>query len=292
MKIYAVDIGGTSIKSGWVEDGQVAQTEETETPARAGGEAVMAAVASILEAHPGFVRIGVSTAGQVDSRTGTIRFANENIPHYTGMRVKERLEKRFGVPVAVENDVNSAAIGEAHYGAGLGCKNFLCLTYGTGVGGAIFIDGRLYPGSSDSAGEFGHLITHGGGELCGCGGRGCYERYASASALVRRAMRLDASLNSGRVIFQHMEDHAVRRIVDDWIQEIVIGLVSLVHIFNPERVLLGGGIMSQPYILDSVRRYLYDRVMPSYRNVEIYQAQLHNSAGLLGAAWLAAQLPG
>lgn len=292
MKIYAVDIGGTSIKSGWVEDGQVTQAEETETPARAGGEAVMDAVASILEAHPGFARIGVSTAGQVDSSAGVIRFANENIPHYTGMRVKERLEKRFGVPVAVENDVNSAAIGEAHYGAGRGCANFLCLTYGTGVGGAIFIDGRLYTGSSNSAGEFGHLIIHEGGALCGCGGRGCYECYASVSALVHRAMQLDTSLNSGRAIFQHMEDSAVRRILDDWIQEVVTGLVSLVHIFNPERILLGGGIMSQTYILDSIRKYLYNKVMPSYRNVQICQAQLHNSAGLLGAAWLAAHLPG
>lgn len=290
MRIAALDIGGTSIKAGEIEDGTLISSKEYPTQAKSGGEAVMRRAEEILAGFHGYDRIGISTAGQVDSRKGVIRFANENIPQYTGMKVKERMEARFGVPVAVENDVNSAALGEAHYGAGQGERNFLCLTYGTGVGGAIIVDGRLYSGDSFSAGEFGHIITHAGGLPCNCGGHGCYECYASVTALVRRAAALDPLVSSGRKIFEHLDDPKIAALVEDWTQEIAYGLTSLTHSFNPGMIVLGGGIMNEISLVERLRQMLNEQLMPSYRHVRLRAAQLGNSAGMLGAAWLAENL--
>ena len=247
----------------------------------------------ILEEYQGFDRIGISTAGQVDSSKGCIRYANSNIPGYTGMEVKRMMEERFHVPTAVENDVNAAALGEANFGAGREFQDFLCLTYGTGVGGAIVIDRKIYRGSSFSAGEFGGIVIHprdrdASKDIFS----GCYERYASTTALVQNAMRLDESLCNGRKIFEHRTEAKVAGIIDAWIEEIVLGLVSLTHIFNPSCIILGGGVMKQKYILDKICNILYNNVMESYRDVNIRQAQLGNTAGLLGAVQIALDLKG
>ena len=126
MKIVALDIGGTSIKSGlWVDD-ILEDLKERDTQALKGGEHVLQRVIELISEYESFDAIGISTAGQVNSKEGVIRYANENIPGYTGMRIKERLEERFKVPVVVENDVNAAAIGEAHFGGGREFNDFLC----------------------------------------------------------------------------------------------------------------------------------------------------------------------
>ena len=153
MRIAVLDIGGTSIKSGIYEKNALSGIKETPTNAYRGGEAVMKTAREVLRLYAPFDSIGVSTAGQVDADKGVIRYANSNIPGYTGMNVKRILEREFGVPVAVENDVNTAALGEGIFGAGAGEKDFLCITYGTGVGGAVVSDGKLWRGSCFSAGE-------------------------------------------------------------------------------------------------------------------------------------------
>lgn len=287
LTVAALDIGGTSIKAGIVRDGTLVWSEEFPTDAKKGGEAVMQKSEELLSSMGEFDRIGISTAGQVDSLNGHMRFANDNIPGYTGMQVRKRMEDRFGVPVAVENDVNSAALGEAHFGAGRGQKDFLCLTYGTGIGGGIIISGKLYTGSSFSAGEVGHIITHPNGLPCTCGGRGCYECYGSVTALVREAVKLDPSLNSGRAIFREIHRPEVQLVVDRWADEIVWGLISLTHTFNPSMIILGGGIMQQESLVELLRSKLNDRLMPSYRHVQLKAAELGNTAGMLGAAALA-----
>ena len=285
MRIAVIDIGGTSIKSGIWEDDAIVEQRETPTEAKKGGLHVMDVVKEILRGYRHFAAIGISTAGQVDTRRGMILYANQNMPSYTGVRIKEILEKEFRVPVAVQNDVNSAAIGETYYGAGVDSMDFLCLTYGTGVGGAVIINGKLYSGASYSAGEFGAIITHPEDrdpqhDMFS----GCYERYASTSALVRKAMELDPKLNSGRKIFERIEEPAIQQLIDGWIDEIVIGLVSLVHIFNPSLVILGGGIMEQPYIIPRIREKLGPQIMESFSMVKVMPAKLGNTAGLLGAA--------
>lgn len=187
MRIAVVDIGGTNIKSGIWENDRILEQKEQATMAERGGAHVMRLVTDTLRQYRTFDAIGVSTAGQVDSEAGIILYANENIPGYTGMRIKEILEKEFCVPVAVQNDVNSAAIGEAYYGVGIESNDFLCLTYGTGVGGAIVMNGKIYSGSGYSAGEFGAIITHPKDRnVREDMFSGCYERYASTSALVDR----------------------------------------------------------------------------------------------------------
>ncbi|MDE7018931.1 MAG: ROK family protein [Lachnospiraceae bacterium] len=285
MRIAVVDIGGTNIKSGIWEDGEIKQTRETATNAKLGGGHVMETVVGILEEIHDFQAVGISTAGQVDTEKGMILYANDNIPGYTGTRIKETLEERFHVPVAVQNDVNSAAVGEAFYGAGKGAKDFLCLTYGTGVGGAIVIKGEVYNGAGYSAGEFGGIITHPEDRKPEADiFSGCYERYASTTALVKRVSESFPELVSGREIFAGIGVPEVKSLIDQWILEIVYGLVTLVHIFNPSLIVLGGGVMEQEYVVGRVKELLREHIMPSFRNVEIVSAKLGNTAGMLGAA--------
>lgn len=243
----------------------------------------------ILREYAPFDAVGISTAGQVDTEKGAIYYANENIPEYTGMEVRRIMEECFGVPVWVENDVNAAAVGEAHFGAGREVSDFLCLTYGTGVGGAIVIDGKVYGGCSFSAGSFGGILTHPEDAVSGEDFSGCYEKYASVTALIRNARRLDESLTDGRAVFAAFDRPQVRQLVDQWINEVVYGLVTLVHVFNPQRIVLGGGIMDQPYISMEVRQRLLSLVSPGFRKTEVIRAQLGNQAGFLGAAYEASR---
>lgn len=198
------------------------------------------------------------------------------------------MEDFFHVPVAVENDVNAAAIGEACYGAGKEEKDFVCLTYGTGVGGAVFINGSLYHGSSFSAGELGALIVHPEDRQPEIDMySGCYEKYASTTALVAKAKEYDSSITNGKILFSRIEEPQIRAIIDQWIDEIVYGLVSITHLLNPSCIILGGGIMKQPYIPDQIEQKLMPSIMSSFRGLKIKTAQLGNQAGMLGAARLA-----
>lgn len=186
MKILVFDIGGTAIKYGICQDGHLMETSECPTEAYKGGPHILETICTLAEQSLPFDAIGISTAGQVNPEEGYIIYANSNIPDYTGTQFQKILQERFHVPVAVENDVNSAALGEAIFGAGKGKDSFLCLTYGTGVGGAIIENKQVYHGSSFSAGEFGAIITHAEEKLAGTDPfDGCYERYASATALVK-----------------------------------------------------------------------------------------------------------
>lgn len=290
MPTMVLDIGGTAIKSGLYQDGALSEIRETATEAMKGGPQVVNRILEIIRDYRNicpFDKIGISTAGQVDPVRGCIIYANENIPGYTGTMLKDIMEQEFQVPTAVENDVNAAAIGEAVFGAGQNQKDFVCLTYGTGVGGAIFTNGKLYSGSSYSAGEFGCIVIHPeernpAKDLFS----GCYERYASTTALVNYAKKLDASLSNGRIIFERQEEPYVKEIIDCWIMEIVYGLVTIVHMLNPSCAILGGGVMEQPYVLQQVQEKLYQNIMPSFRHVQIKKAELGNRAGMLGAAVL------
>lgn len=289
-KIAALDIGGTSIKSGLWDGTDLTDVREQDTNAKNGGAYVMERAKEILRSYHGFDAVGISTAGQVDSKKGCIRYANENIPGYTGMQIRELLQAEFGVPVAVENDVNAAATGEARFGAGKDFDDFLCITYGTGVGGAIVIEKKVYSGSMFSAGEFGGILIHPEARVKGQPFSGCYEKYASTTALVRMAQEYSEGLDNGRKVFARLDEPAVKLIVDSWIDEIVYGLVSVIHIFNPACIVLGGGVMAQPYIVDQIRKKACGEIMESFRNVELVAAKLGNRAGLLGAVHLAGEL--
>ena len=287
VKIAVLDIGGTKIKSGIFHNGIISDLKESDTNSANGGEYVINKAKEILKSYGEFDGIGISTAGQVDFSKGMIRYANKNIPGYTGMKIKDIMECEFKVPVVVENDVNAAAIGEAHFGAGVGYNDFICLTYGTGVGGAMVLNGEIYRGSSFSAGEMGALIIHPEDrkpeeDMYS----GCYEKYASTTALVQKVMKTDASLSDGRKIFAAIERKEVKAAVDEWIREITYGLISLIHIMNPACVILGGGVMEQEYILEKIKENVFSNIMESYRHVVITKTALGNKAGMYGAAAL------
>ena len=290
MKILVFDIGGTSIKYGVCTDHVLGEVKETPTQAKLGGRHILDKITALIEQETDYDAIGISTAGQVNSQKGSIIYANSNIPDYTGMELKKELEEKFRVPVAVENDVNAAALGEAVYGAGKDFPSFLCLTYGTGVGGAIIENKSVYHGSSFSAAEFGAIVTHSEDKINGSDFYdGCYERYASTTGLIKMAQEYDPDLDSGRKIFARTEDPAIQQILNRWADEIMLGLSSLTHIFNPGCIILGGGIMTQPLILDMIQARVAKFIMPSYAHVQIKLAALGNSAGLLGANYLAAE---
>lgn len=290
MKILVFDIGGTAIKYGICQNGHLEETRECPTEAFKGGPHILNTICSLAKQHLPFDAIGISTAGQVNPEEGSIIYANSNIPDYTGTQFQQILQELFHVPVSIENDVNSAALGEAIFGAGKGKDSFLCLTYGTGIGGAIIENRHVYHGSSFSAGEFGAIITHAEEKLAGTDPfDGCYERYASATALVKMVSAVDPSLTNGRQIFTNLEHPEIKEIVSKWIDEIVLGLATLIHIFNPSSIVLGGGIMVQPYILERIHTRIPQMVMSSFTHVQISNAKLGNSAGLMGAYYLASQ---
>lgn len=290
MRIVTLDIGGTSIKSGLYENGILHRVMETETEAWKGGEAVLKKALSMISLYQDFNAIGISTAGQVNPVHGIITYANDNIPAYTGMPVKKIVETNFSVPVTVENDVNAAAIGEAYLGAGKGMKDFLMLTYGTGIGGAIYMNNNIYHGTAFSAAEFGRIIVHPEELKEGMAYSGYYETYASASALVRSMKKINSYYSDGRRIFENLHCEEVKSIVDQWIQEVVYGLVSLIYIFNPASVILGGGVMEQTYVEKRIAEQCMRYMEPAFKNVHITAAALGNQAGMYGAAILAEQL--
>lgn len=290
MQILALDLGGTAIKCALSdENGRLSEQREVPSEGKLGGARLLQNAFALADSYTGFARIGISTTGQVDVTQGSIVFANENVPDYTGMQVGRLFSERYSVPVAVENDVNAAALGEAHFGAGRGIPDFLCLTYGTGVGGGIILSGRVFHGANGVAGEMGHIITHARGRACNCGQHGCYERYASTTALTKAACAVRADCQNGRAIFAAMQegDLQIKRVVDEWIGEIVVGLASLVHVFNPSKLVLGGGIMRERYVIEQVRGELGKSIMPGYRAVAVEGAKLGNNAGVLGAVSLA-----
>lgn len=291
MKILAFDIGGTEIKYAFCDEKfNLAEKKSIPTNAFEGGKRIIERVVEIIKSSEGVDRIGISTAGQVDSQKGEIIFATDSIPGYTGTKIKEIIEAETGIPTAVENDVNSAAIGEAIFGAAKGVDSFICLTYGTGIGGAIYLDNKLFTGISFSAGEFGHIVTHAGGRNCTCGGCGCYEAYASAGALVGDVAEKTGREMNGKEIFENFDDPEIRSVIDAWIDEIVVGLKGLIYIFNPSLIVAGGGIMNEKYITDEINKRLQKELMQSFRKVKVVKALMGNDANKLGAAYLASKL--
>lgn len=293
MRILAFDIGGTFIKYGLCnENFEFSEKSKFPTNAQKGGQAIIKNIINMIEQYDNIDRVAISTAGQVDSGNGIVVYSTGNIPYYTGMAVKSLIENRTGIKTFVENDVNSAAIGEAYFGAAKGEKNFVCLTLGTGVGGAIFLNGELFKGTNSSAGEIGHMIIHGGGKQCTCGGEGCFECYASANALIKAVNKVSPVELDAFQIFQkeNIEKPEIRSEIDKWIDEIIIGLINVIYIFNPSTIVLGGGIMNEDYIIELIDRKIYNRLMDSFKNVRIVRSKLGNDAGMIGAAYMASKL--
>ncbi|WP_178667746.1 ROK family protein [uncultured Eubacterium sp.] len=293
MRILAFDIGGTFIKYALCNDNfELTEKNKIPTNANQGGQVIIQRIIDIIESYENIDRVAISTAGQVDSEHGVVVYSTDNIPYYTGMMVKSLIENKTGIPTFVENDVNAAALGEAHFGAAKGESDFICLTLGTGVGGAVFLNNKLYKGSASAAGEIGHMVIHAGGRQCTCGGEGCFECYASANALIKAVNKISDEPLDAFQIFQkeNMQRPEIRSEIDKWIDEIIIGLMNLIYIFNPPLIVIGGGIMNEDYIIELIDRKIYSRLMKSFKNVRIERSQKGNDSALLGVAYEASKL--
>lgn len=285
-RIAALDIGGTKMKGGLFINGQLINQTEIDTLASLGAPDVMRRAGDLLDLLYPFDKIGISTAGQVDVETGGIRYANENMPGYTGTQVGEYFSRRFRVPVAVLNDVYAAGYGEGILGAAKGYSDYLCITYGTGIGGSVFLGGQPYYGAGASAGiMLGGLITHPEARKHGDVFSGTYERCAATTALVTAAKAVDPVLTNGREIFMRIADPTIRAVVERWLDEIALGLCSLIHVFNPPLIVLGGGIMEQNTLIEGISARTETQIIPGFRGAKITGALLGNTAGLYGAAY-------
>lgn len=287
------DIGGTKIKYGIVtEQGEIITKSQMDTEAINGGRAILDRIVEksrILKNQYPLAGLGISSAGQIDSKAGKVVFATESLPNYTGMPIKELLEKELGLPVAVENDVNCTALGEYWQGAAKNEEEFIGVTLGTGIGGSIVIGGKIYNGISFSAGEFGHINLYPNGLACSCGSKGCYEMYASSKALENRIKRLLGEGADLLEVFGRAKkgDAIVNEVIDGWIKDLALGLKSIVHIFNPGLIVIGGGISEQGnFLLRKIEGELHKIIMPSFREKLVIKMALQgNDANLLGAAY-------
>lgn len=293
--ILSIDIGGTAVKMGLVDHAGVIHARHEASVCF--DHYATPILTTVIREAEAFLRregarpegIGVSATGQVDDRLGAVIGTNGKIPGYEGAQIKRDMEAAFGVPVFALNDANAAALGECFAGRARGVGNVLMVTLGTGVGGGIVLGGRIFGGARGIAGELGHFTLYQDGPLCPCGKRGCYESYAATTALVRRAREAtgEAEMN-GRIVFSRAADgdRVMRAVLDAWINDIAAGISGLVHIFNPEMVLIGGGVSAQEALLIApLRERVLRSVMPRFgEGLRLEAASLGNDAGMIGAA--------
>ena len=285
MKRYVcIDIGGTAIKYGVLsEDGEIMCRNEMRTESYKGGPSILAKAVGIVERYcrRGTVDgICISTAGMVDTEKGEIFHSAPLIPRYADTRFKETMEQRFHIPCEVENDVNCAGLAEAVSGASKGCNPSLMLTIGTGIGGCIVTDGRIFHGFSNSACEVGYMHMEGSD----------FQTLGAASILSRKVAEWKkdpAGTWNGYRIFEEAEkgDALCVRAIDEMTDVLGMGIANICYVINPEIVVLGGGIMAQEEYLRgrierAVEKYLISSIASGTR---IAFAKHKNDAGMLGA---------
>ena len=313
MYRIGVDLGGTNIATGIIdENNNIIGRGTVKTRAPRPAEEIFASIkesADIAIADAGIsyddiISVGIGTPGSVNKDTGAIEFSN-NL-QFNNVPAKAMLEALFGKPVYLENDANAAALGEAVAGCGNGVKNFVAITLGTGVGSGIIIDGKIYRGSNYCGGEMGHMVINVDGIPCNCGRKGCWEKYASATALVSQAVEAmegnrgsllwetcEGDLNkvSGKSIFAAYDkgDKVAIAVVDRYLYYVSIGLANVINALQPEIVCIGGGISGQgEKILKPIREIVTAERYSVYadKQAAIVPAILGNDAGIIGAALL------
>lgn len=313
MYKLGIDLGGTNIVAGVVDrDYKIIGVGKAKTRAPRPAEEIADDMAkTVFEAieNAGISideidSMGIGSPGAIDSENGIVTYSN-NIGFYQ-VPLAKMMKERVGKDFYIGNDANAAAYGEYIAGAGKGTKNFVAVTLGTGVGGGIIINGEIYTGLGGVGGELGHTVIHMDGEVCSCGRNGCWEAYASATALIRQTKQAmkrypesemwnlcGGSLDnvSGITAFNAMRkgDYAGKMVVDNYIGYIAVGLSNMINIFQPEVICIGGGISREGDTLIVPLREIvagenYGRNMKE--KVVIKAADLGNDAGIIGAAYL------
>lgn len=312
MYSIGIDLGGTNIVSSVVNDRyEIVASAKTATNSPRSAEEIFDDIAKVtFEAidKAGLTvkdinSVGLGTPGTVNG-DGVIEFANNLV--FNNVPAKQMLIDRLGIEkVYIENDANCAALGEAYAGVGNGAKDFIAVTLGTGVGSGIIVDGKIVNGVNFAGGECGHMVINVDGEQCTCGRKGCWEAYASATALIRQTERAmeenpDSVMHqlaaeegkvSGRTAFDAMRkgDIAGIKVVDQYIKYVACGLINLVNALQPEVICVGGGICNEgETLMKPLRRYVQAERYSIYSKIQtkIVKAQLGNDAGVIGAAIL------
>ncbi len=314
MYRLGVDLGGTNIAVGLVNENlELVKKLSVPTGATRPGEEIVADIAALCKklceetgiSLTDVVSIGIATPGIANHDTGVVEYAN-NLP-FRKFPIAELLRKDLGedVTVKIENDANAAAWGEACAGAAKGTRNSIMITLGTGVGGGIIIDNKVYSGFNYAGGELGHIVIQVDGAPCSCGRKGCWEAYSSATALIRMTkekieeckasgratVMADAPKVSGRTACDAMRagDEAAKEVYDKYIKYLASGLATIINIFQPEVISLGGGISGEGQsLIDSllpiIRSEQYGGGVVEMTDIRI--AKLGNDAGIIGAAML------
>ncbi len=313
MYKLGIDLGGTNIACGVVDSNfKIIGEGKVKTNMPRPAEDIvddMAKAALMAVENAGLTindidSVGVGTPGTVEYSTGVVVYAN-NLDFYD-LPLADMLEKRLNKKVYVENDANAAAYGEYIAGAGKGVEKFVAITLGTGVGGGIITDGKIYSGSNCAGAELGHTVIQMNGEACTCGRNGCFEAYASATALVRQTKQAmtrfpkskmwevcgnDLTAVNGITAFDAMRqgDAAAKSVVDTYIGYLSVGISNMINIFQPDVICIGGGISHEgETILKPIRAVVdgedYARNMA--KRTKIVVAELGNDAGIIGAAYL------
>lgn len=313
MYRIGVDLGGTNIAVGVISEdlkiiGRGVVKTRAPRPAEDIFDDIKVAVDLSVEdagiSYDDVVSIGIGTPGTVNKENGYIEFAN-NLD-FNNVPAKEMLEARLNKPVYLDNDANCAALGEAVAGVGKGCKNFVAITLGTGVGSGIIVDGKIVNGVNYAAGEMGHTVICVDGEPCNCGRKGCWESYSSATALIKQTkdammhcmdtvmwqlVNEDINAVNGRTAFDAMRlgDETGKAVVDKYIYYLSAGICNVINTLQPEYICLGGGVANEKETLLVPLRKLVNRnrySIYSSKQTQIVSAVLGNDAGIIGAALL------
>lgn len=314
MYRIGVDLGGTNIAVGIVNENlELVKKLSVPTGATRPGEEIVADIAMLCKnickemdcTLDDITSIGIATPGIANHDTGVVEYAN-NLP-FRKFPIADMLKAQLDgkVAVKIENDANAAAWGEACAGAAKGTRNSVMITLGTGVGGGIIIDNKVYSGFNYAGGELGHIVISVDGAQCSCGRRGCWEAYSSATALIRmtnekieecratgrNSIMLNAARVSGRTACDAMRagDEAAKEVYDNYIKYLASGLATIINIFQPEVISLGGGVSGEGQsLIDSllpiIRSEQYGGGVVAMTDIRI--AKLGNDAGIVGAAML------
>lgn len=290
-KVIGIDLGGTSIYGGLInEKGEILKRSSRDTGSQEGRQVVLGRIEEVIkELIDGEMveGIGLGSPGFIDVEQGRVLSIGGNIKEWAWVKIREELSKQFGkIPIFIENDANVAAICEEWLGAVKGFDSFIMLTLGTGVGGGIYSkrEGMWY-GKNYQGAELGHAILHPNGRLCSCGQKGCVEQYVSGNAVERTYLELTGEKLKGKDIFAKSEtNEQCKEAVERFVEDLGTYLVTIKNIFDPEGVVIGGGVINS-------KEYWWDKVVKHYREncnnskgLKILPAKFLNDAGMIGAA--------
>ncbi|MFM6037280.1 MAG: ROK family protein [Sphaerospermopsis kisseleviana] len=288
QQVIGIDLGGTAIKLGrFTTDGKCLQSITVDTPQPATPEAVLLKmIEAIAQVDPDnqSIAIGVGTPGPADA-AGRVAKVAINLVGWQDVPLADWLEAKTGKPTILANDANCAGLGEAWLGAGRNFQHLILLTLGTGVGGAIILDGKLFVGHQGAAGELGLITLNPDGPMCNSGNQGSLEQHTSIAAIRRRTGKEPAELGK----LAQNGDIEVLTFWQEYGKDLGIGLTSLIYVLTPQAVIIGGGVSASfQYFLPAMQAEIEKRVLPTSRlGLQILPAELGNSAGMVGAAKLA-----